>query len=70
MVKPLCAAISNTELLKLYGYEPYKHHTVRSAWDELAYDWSTANSPELGVLRQIMLAIHLDLCPDDERWRK
>ena len=66
-MKYLQSTIDNSELLRLYGYEPYDGGHVASRWLELTADWSPRSSQELGHLRQIMLQIHLDLCPDDER---
>jgi len=67
--KPLLCKISGTELLDLYGYEPYAGTTIAQRWLYLTYDWKPSHSEELGHLRQIMLTIHRDLCPDDERWK-
>ena len=69
----LLSKMSNTELLDLYGYEPYGdgqdgYSTVAGRWKSLTSPWSPASALELGHLRQVMLEIHLDLCPDDERW--
>ena len=64
----LWAKISSEELLELYGYEPYEGQTVKESWAQLTHNWTPANSRELGHLRQLMLTIHQDLCPDDKRW--
>jgi len=69
-VKTLTANMGTGELLQLYGYEPYDSTTVGERWKELCSPWTFKNSVELGTLRQIMLHIHQDLCPNDERWEK
>uniref|UniRef100_A0A6M3JPN3 Uncharacterized protein n=1 Tax=viral metagenome TaxID=1070528 RepID=A0A6M3JPN3_9ZZZZ len=66
----LQSTLSNSELLSLYGYEPYKDSTIEQRWAELTESWSIGHSHELGVLRQIMLQIHQDLCPDESSWRR
>ena len=68
-MRTLSSTISNEELLELYGYEPYAVMSVRYRWNELTNPWYPENAEELGSLRQVMLQIHLDLCPNDERWR-
>lgn len=65
----LHCSISSTELLELYGYEPYDDSSVSVRWRELCKPWTPAASPELGHLRQVMLQIHQECDPDDERWR-
>lgn len=68
-MKTLQCGISNTELLELYGYEPYqKTNNIAARWHELSRHWTIASAVELGNLRQTMLLIHLDLYPDDKRW--
>jgi hypothetical protein len=65
----LLSAIGNTELLDMYGYEPVgEGKSIRERREELACNWSKECSEELGGLRQAMLQIHLDLCPEDESW--
>ncbi len=68
-MKILQCNIGNTELLELYGYEPYRGTTVRERWRELCTPWTLQSGAEISALRQIMLQIHDDLCPDDKRWR-
>ena len=67
-MKQLTANIGSGELLQLYGYEPYNSTTVDERWKELCSPWTLKASRELGALRQIMLQIHKDVCPEDERW--
>ena len=69
-MKQLTANIGNGELLQLYGYEPYNNTTVAERWRELCSPWMLKHSAELGTLRQVMLQIHQDVYPDDERWRQ
>lgn len=68
-MKILHSEIGNKELLEMYGYEPYNETTVAARWERLTRNWNRATSSELGHLRQVMLQIHLDCDPDDERWR-
>ena len=70
----LLSTISTTELLELYGYEPIisldeEGSTIDGRWRQLTANWSPKQSAALGELRQLMLRTHLELCPDDERWR-
>ena len=62
----ILSTLANSFLLEEYGYEPYEGQTVASRWKELTNPWHKGNSRELSHLRQIMLTIHYDLCPDDE----
>lgn len=68
MSTPLLCKIGNTELLQLYGYEPYAGITIEQRWRFLTQHWTVHDAEELGHLRQIMLQIHKDCDPDDERW--
>ena len=69
-MRVLQANISNTELLEMYGYEPLSNGSILSEeWRRITELWRPAVSPDIGRLRQVMLQIHLDLCPDDTRWR-
>lgn len=70
MRKYLQSAMSNAELLELYGYEPYDTSSIQDRWRALTTIWNVTCSEELGHMRQMMLLIHMDLCPDDERWRE
>lgn len=66
MPKYLISIMSNTELLDLYGYEPYGHATIRHRWETLTNSWRLSSSEELGHLRQIMLRIHEDVCSEED----
>ena len=68
-MKPLISSISNAELLDMYDYEPWGDSNIRMRWAELTSSWTTADSPELGAMRQAMLQVHMECCPDDKRWR-
>ena len=70
MMSNLQANIGNTELLANYGYEPCDDITVAQRWQQLSDNWSPDDALELGLLRQVMLQIHLECCPDDARWRQ
>ena len=59
---PIASNASNTELLKMYGSEPWdEDSTIKQRWYELTHPWSTANSQELGAIRQYMLRIDKEL---------
>lgn len=68
----LRSKIDNTELLSLYGEEPLSSgQTVAVVWKELADKCSQrfcSGSAGFGELRQIMLRVHKECCPTDERW--
>ncbi len=66
----LVSKIGNSELLELYGYEPYGGSDVATRWGELSTHWTPANSQELGDMRQMMLMVHRELFPEDSRWIK
>ena len=60
MTNPLQSQIGNTELLNLYGDEPYGMMTIRRRWQALASRWSQTASAELGEMRQMMLRISIE----------
>ena len=67
MSSPLYSDTPATELLELYGYEPYNGGTVQSRWHELITPYVKESSAELGHLRQVMLTIHQECYPDKAR---
>ena len=65
----LLCKIGNNKLLELYGYEPLAPGiSISERWAELAGHWTKDDADEIGEMRQAMLQIHKELCPDDERW--
>ncbi len=71
---PLLWAGGNDKLLTLYGEHRYSEvWTFNQAWASGVRLWDSGNhdeaSPLFGRLRQEMLQIHMDLYPEDARWR-
>jgi hypothetical protein len=67
-IPKLQCSISQTELLELYGYEPWEGTDIAHRWRQLTEPWHPSYGYEIGCMRQQMLTIHKELFPDDERW--